>query len=113
MPRDRHRGGPDGNVLTSTILRDNRGGDPVTNMDVASLRIPVLVVHHEKDACKLCPVSETDALMKKLNASPKADLMIVSGGTSRGDPCEAFAYHGFNSVEGSVVDAISTWMLAR
>ncbi len=106
-------GGPDGIVLTSTILRDNKGGDPVTNMDLASLRIPVLVVHHEKDACKLCPVSETDTLMKKLNQSPKADLMIVSGGTSRGDPCEAFAYHGFNGVEGSVVDAISAWMLAR
>ncbi|MBY4867824.1 hypothetical protein K6W76_15130 [Burkholderia anthina] len=51
--------------------------------------------------------------MKKLDQSPKADLMIVSGGTSRGDPCEAFAYHGFNGVEGSVVDAISAWMLAR
>ncbi|WP_244108332.1 alpha/beta hydrolase [Burkholderia anthina] len=106
-------GGPDGIVLTSTILRDNRGGAPVTSMDLASLRIPVLVVHHEKDGCKFCPVSETDTLMKKLDQSPKADLMIVTGGTSRGDPCEAFSYHGFNGVESSVVDAISAWILAR
>ncbi|WP_244134932.1 alpha/beta hydrolase [Burkholderia sp. BCC0322] len=106
-------GGPDGIVLTSTILRDDRGGTAVTDMNLASLRIPVLVVHHENDGCKYCPVSETDALMKKLEASPKTDLMIVSGGTSRGDPCEAFAYHGFNGLESGVVDAIAAWMLAR
>ncbi|WP_258403756.1 alpha/beta hydrolase [Burkholderia cepacia] len=106
-------GGPDGIVLTSTILREDRGGTAVTDMNLASLRIPVLVVHHEKDGCKHCPVSDTDTLLKKLDASPKAERMIVSGGTTRGDPCEAFAYHGFNGLESGVVDAISAWMLAR
>lgn len=106
-------GGPDGIVLTSTILRDNRGSDPVTNMNLANLTIPVLVVHHKEDGCRFCPVSETDSLMNKLTRSPKANLMIVSGGTSQGDPCEAFAYHGFNGIESEVVNAISAWMLAR
>lgn len=106
-------GGPDGIVLTSTILRDDRGGDPVTNMNLADLKIPVLVVHHEKDGCRYCPVSETDSLMHKLTQSPRTNLMIVSGGTSQGDPCEAFGYHGFNGIEGDVVNAISAWMLAR
>ncbi|WP_246327015.1 alpha/beta hydrolase [Burkholderia guangdongensis] len=106
-------GGVDGIVLTSTILRDDRGGDPVTNMNLADIKIPVLVVHHEEDGCKYCPVSETDSLMRKLTQSPRANLMIVSGGMSQGDPCEAFGYHGFNGIEGAVVNAISAWMLAR
>ncbi len=106
-------GGPDGLVLTSTILREERGGTAVTDMNLAGLTIPVLIVHHQNDGCKHCPVSETDTLLKKLQQSPKAELMIVSGGTSRGDPCEAFAYHGFNGLESGVVDAISAWMLAR
>ncbi|RQZ20755.1 alpha/beta hydrolase [Burkholderia sp. Bp9031] len=106
-------GGPDGIVLTSTILREDRGRTAVPDMDLASIRIPVLVVHHEKDGCKYCPVSETDSLMKKLNQSAKTDLMVVTGGASRGDPCGAFGYHGFNGVESNVVDAVSAWMLAR
>ncbi|WP_395070040.1 alpha/beta hydrolase [Paraburkholderia silvatlantica] len=104
--------GPDGIVLTSTILRDNRGGDPVTGMNLSALRIPVLVVHNKDDACKLCPVSETDTLMQKLTQSPRTRLMLVSGGTSRGNPCEAFAYHGFNGIESEVVHGITAWMLA-
>ncbi|MCP3725019.1 alpha/beta hydrolase [Paraburkholderia sp. CNPSo 3272] len=105
--------GPDGIVLTSTILRDNRGGDPVTGMNLSALRIPVLVVHNKDDACKVCPAAETDTLMQKLTQSPKTKLILVSGGTSRGDPCGASAYHGFNGIESDVVHSITAWMLAR
>jgi hypothetical protein len=44
-------GGPDGVVLTSTILRDVKGGRSVADMNLSALRIPVLVVHHQDDAC--------------------------------------------------------------
>ena len=104
--------GPDGIVLTSTILRENRGGDPVTSMNLSALKIPVLVVHNKDDACKVCPVSETDTLMQQLTQSPRTKLMLVSGGTSRGDPCGASAYHGFNGIESEVVHGITAWMLA-
>ncbi|QGZ58651.1 alpha/beta hydrolase family protein [Paraburkholderia acidiphila] len=104
--------GPDGIVLTSTILRENRGGDPVTSMNLAALKIPVLVVHNKDDACKLCPVSDTDTLVQKLTQSPRTKLMLVSGGTSRGDPCGALAYHGYNGIESDVVHDITSWMLA-
>jgi hypothetical protein len=105
-------GGPDGIVLASTILRDRRGGAPVTGMNLSALKIPVLVVHNTDDACKLCPVSATHTLMQKLTQSPRARLMLVSGGTSRGNPCGAFAYHGFNGIDSDVVHAITAWMLA-
>jgi hypothetical protein len=105
-------GGPDGIVLTSTILREDRGGNPVTSMDLSALKIPVLVVHHKDDACKLCPVSDTDTLMQKLTQSPKTKLMLVSGGASRGDPCGAMAHHGYNGIESDVVHGITAWMLA-
>lgn len=100
-------------AVQARFVYDDRGGDPVTSMNLAALTIPVLVVHHQEDGCRYCPVSETDSLMKKLTQSPRANLMIVSGGTSQGDPCEAFGYHGFNGTEGDVVNAISAWMLAR
>lgn len=104
--------GPDGIVLSSTILTDNRGR-PVPAMPLEKIRVPVLVVHHEQDGCALCAFSNVPALMEKLGNSPRKELLSFKGGESRGDPCEAMAYHGFNGLEGEVVAQIAAWILAR
>ena len=105
------QGGPDGLVLTSSILLDPNGR-AVPKMPLEKLAIPVLVVHHESDGCKVCPYSEIPAMMEKLGKTPKAELISVSGGQSRGDPCEAMAYHGFNGLEADVVGRITRWVIA-
>ncbi|CAN7372700.1 alpha/beta hydrolase [Polaromonas sp. LjRoot131] len=105
------QGGPDGLVLTSTILVDPKGR-AVPQMPLEKLSIPVLVVHHENDGCKVCLFSDMPMLMEKLAKTPKAELIRVSGGQSRGDPCEAMAYHGFNGLEADVVAKISRWVIA-
>lgn len=105
------QGGPDGLVLTSSILLDPNGR-AVPRMPLEKLAIPVLVVHHESDGCKVCPFSEIPAMMDKLSKTPKAELISISGGQSRGDPCEAMAYHGFNGLEADVVGKISRWVIA-
>lgn len=105
------QGGPDGIVLTSTMLTDN-SGRAVPKMPVEKLTIPVLVVHHEQDGCKLCAFSDMPQLMNKLAKTPKAELLTFTGGQSRGDPCEAMAYHGYNGIEAEVVGKISRWMAA-
>ena len=48
--------GPDGLVLTSTILTDPKA-PPVTAMALERLSIPVLVAHHELDGCSHCAYS--------------------------------------------------------
>jgi hypothetical protein len=98
--------------LTSTILTDDKGR-PVTAMPLGKLRIPVLVVHHEQDGCKHCSFSDVPNLMEKLSSAPKKQLLSFKGGENRGDPCEAFAYHGFNGLEREVVAQITTWILAK
>ncbi|WP_051516793.1 alpha/beta hydrolase [Herbaspirillum sp. RV1423] len=109
---DRANGGPDGLVLTSTILRENKGGRAVPEMQLQRLRIPVLVVHHEQDGCKLCAFSDISRLMDALSAVPQKELISVRGGTSLGDPCEAMAYHGYNGIEQDVVTRIADWIVA-
>ena len=42
----------------------------------------------------------------------REQLIPIKGGESRGDPCEAFAYHGFNGLERQVVGRIADWILA-
>lgn len=104
--------GPDGIVLTSTILKDDKGRS-VPAMPLGKIRIPVLVVHHEQDGCELCSFALTPELMGKLGNAPKAQLLALKGGESKGDPCEAMAYHGFNGLEREVVAQTAAWILAK
>lgn len=104
-------GGPDGLVLTSTILDDPKGR-PVPAMDLGAIRVPVLVLHHAQDGCRLCAPDLLPGLMDKLGGVSRKALIMVSGGQSEGDPCEARAYHGYNGIEREVVDRIADWILA-
>jgi pimeloyl-ACP methyl ester carboxylesterase len=104
-------GGPDGIVLTSTILSDPRGR-PVPDMDVGTLAVPVLVVHHEQDACRVCLFRDMPRLMEKLSPVPRKELVTFRGGENQGDPCEALAYHGYNGIEASVVARIAARIAA-
>lgn len=102
-------GGPDGIVLSSSVLRDRRGR-PVTAMDMEKVAAPVLVVHHRQDGCRACSFDDVPALMKKLSATARKDLLAFDGGVSRGNPCGGRAYHGYNGIEREVVTKISEWM---
>jgi len=103
--------GPDGLILSSTILVDT--GRPVPDMDFRRLKIPVLVVHHEQDSCKATLYRDIPRLMQKLERLQRKELLTFKGGENRGDPCEAFAHHGFNGLERDVVAQMSRWILDK
>lgn len=104
--------GPDGIVLSSTILSDAKSR-PVPALPLDKIRVPVLVVHHEQDGCSLCSFAEVPVLMAKLTNAPRTQVLSFKGGQSKGDPCEAFAYHGFNGLEEQVVRQSAAWILAK
>jgi dienelactone hydrolase len=104
--------GPDGIVLTSTILTDTKEFS-VPSLQLDRVRVPVLVVHHVDDGCSHCPYADIPKLMKKLDSAPKSELIPIKGGVSQGDPCEAYAYHGFNGTESQVVERIGAWITAK
>ncbi len=105
----RAKGGPDGIVLTSTILKDP-DHRAVLDMALSDISVPVLVVHHKYDDCPLCPPALLGQLMNKLSASPRKQLVLVTGGVERGNPCMPYAHHGFNDVESKVVKKIALWI---
>ena len=109
-------GGPDGLVLTSTVLvrpRVSPGIRPVPHMPLERLKIPVLVAHHEQDGCGVCAYSDIPRLMEKLGAVPRNGLLSFRGGQNMGDPCESRAYHGFNGLDKDVVGKIAEWIVAK
>jgi hypothetical protein len=103
-------GGPDGIVLTSSMLTDVKGARAVPDMPLGKIIAPTLVVHHKWDGCAYCKFDELPRLMDKLTATPRKELLPFEGGESKGDPCEAMAYRGFNGIEQQVVTRIAEWV---
>lgn len=98
-----------GIVLTSSIT--NGRGASVTSVDLAKIRVPVLVVHHRDDACRVCNPRDAPAIVAALENAPAKKLMLLSGGGgASGPPCEPMHYHGYIGMEREAVDAITAWM---
>jgi hypothetical protein len=101
-----------GLVLTSSILVNSRSVT-VPQMPLNTFQGPVLVVHHELDACRVTLFSDLDKLKVALNPNAVHEVMVFQGGVTRGDPCEAMAYHGYNGIEPEVVRKISEWVVSH
>jgi pimeloyl-ACP methyl ester carboxylesterase len=99
-----------GVVLTSSFTNFKYNG-AVPRQALEQINVPVLVMHHEKDACALCRPYEVPLILKGLKNSPiKKQIMVDGGSGATGDPCEAEHYHGFIGMEKEAVDTISGWI---
>ncbi|HZM45517.1 MAG TPA: alpha/beta hydrolase [Burkholderiales bacterium] len=105
-------GGPDGIVLTSTTLTHDKIR-AVPDLPVQRIAVPALVVHHRQDGCPYCRFADVPRLMGGLTAAPAKELIAIDGGVSKGDPCEAFSYHGYNGKEQETVASIADWIKAN
>jgi hypothetical protein len=106
-------GGPDGVVLTSSMLTDKSGARPVPEMPLEKIHVPTLVVHHKLDGCEYCKYSGLPRLMDKLTSVTRKELLTLEGGINIGDPCDAMAYHGYNGIEQEVVKKIADWITRK
>jgi pimeloyl-ACP methyl ester carboxylesterase len=107
-------GGPDGIVLTSSVTESSRQSEEsVKTVRLQDITVPVLIVHHEHDGCRASPYAGAEALLERLRASPKRELIAFDGGdTPTSGPCDPFAPHGYLGIENKVVDAIAVWIKA-
>jgi hypothetical protein len=116
---DPKSGGPDGIVLTSslTVLAKGLCGRSIYFAALANIRVPVLSIGHEKDACPCSPgrAEVGRKMMAALKQSPRKEHKVWTGGDppiSR-EPCWARTPHGFLGVEKDVVGAIAEWIVPR
>lgn len=99
-----------GIVLTSSITRFDKTG-AVPRQPLERIRIPVLVMHHEQDACSICRPHEVPYIMKGLTQAPiKKQIMVKGGSGAHGDPCGALHWHGYIGMEQEAVHLISDWI---
>lgn len=65
-----------------------------------------LIVHHKNDLCRLTPYSAA----KNAAEDNNLQLITIDGGSSEGEYCGAYSYHGFTGVEKETVNQIKTWV---
>jgi hypothetical protein len=95
---------PDALVLTSGFLspESGSGGSNVMSILGSPASLPrTLVIHHSQDTCRYTLPAGVEPFVKW--SAGRARVSWVSGGRSEGDPCEAFAHHGFNGLDSQIV----------
>lgn len=99
-----------GMVLTSSVTSYSVKG-AVPTQDLEKIKVPVLVVHHQRDACKICTPHEAKNITDHMKNAPIKKTVLVDGGSGpSGNPCQAMHYHGFIGMEREVVDLIAVWI---
>ena len=108
--------GPDGIVLTSTVVETgNRGQDSVHDTDLERIKVPALVFHHKSDGCYVTLWSDAKDLAKKLTGAPKVETIGATGGDSgaSGKECKNGSHHGFKGMREEAVKQIADWIKAN
>jgi len=98
---------PDALVLMSGFLSPE-SGDSYNVMSIlgSPAALPhTLVIHHSADTCKHTLPAGVEPFVKW--SAGRARVSWVSGGVSQGHPCEAFSHHGFNGLDGQIVDMVA------
>ncbi len=99
-----------GLALTSSVTSNKRTG-AVPEQKLEAIRIPVLVLHHEKDACSVTFPRGVRWIIDGLRNAPVKKLIMMSGGAgASGDPCEPLHWHGFIGMEKEAVGLIADWI---
>ena len=99
-----------GLVLTSSVTY-TRAGVATPNLPLMDVRVPVLVMHHKRDACRDCDPREAHFITDRLTGVPVKKLLLVDGGGDPSGPaCEPMHYHGFIGMEAEAVKLIAEFV---
>jgi hypothetical protein len=105
--------GISGTVLTATMFRrspknSKEPGPGLSKFDFATIKAPLLFVHHVSDQCESTPYAEAARLADKFPL-----ITVFDGASPQSGPCEAFSPHGFLGKEPETVEQIVNWMVKK
>jgi len=105
-------GGPDGIVVSSSIVDNRSRLSSVWDADWRHVAVPILVVHHEEDGCPITSfagIKQFVAALKQSGSAPNVELLSYTGGSvASSGPCQAWSRHGYIGIERQVVNDIGS-----
>lgn len=100
-----------GIVLTSTITTQHFSANPIISLDIDKITMPILMVHHVRDACWMCVPEEAVTIFNKFTSSIIKKIIMITGGSDpTGDACLPLHWHGYINYEKETVKIISNWI---
>lgn len=78
----------------------------ISRFDPRKLKNRHLIVHHREDVCRVTPFGSAKDSAERYGT----DFIVMEGGISTGELCEAFSHHGYNGIERETIDAIKAWI---
>lgn len=97
-----------GVVLTSSVWN---GG--MRFVPLSQIAVPTLIIHNRDDHCGQSPVSGAAPALAQLTSAPAKDLVLVSGGNEKSNPCGALSTHGYLGIENQVVPPMIAWIKSQ
>jgi hypothetical protein len=102
-----------GVVLTSTMFRQagarsKEPGPGLSRFDFASIKIPLLFVHHGNDQCGVTPYGDAARLADKYPL-----ISVLGGKPPESGPCDPFSAHGYFGKESETIEQIVNWMFKK
>lgn len=108
---------PDAAVISSGTLMGSEGGGSASSLgDLSSINVPVMLLRHRLDSCRVSAPADADRFKALLTGAPKVDIVTLDGGSPRSssaDPCGASHYHGFYGIDDQAVAATVQWLRAN
>ena len=101
-----------GIILASGIYKNDSNKAKKFSMEKIigkKIKVDTLIVHHEKDVCRVTQYKYAKSFFKKLKA-PKKNLLNYTGGTKTGRECGPYHHHGFEGIELKVANDIAKWI---
>jgi pimeloyl-ACP methyl ester carboxylesterase len=96
-----------GMVLSSSVTNGNNTV-PVPSLDLPKVAIPVLVMHHQKDECRITRPDRAARIVERLKNAPVKKLVLLDGGSgAHGNACEPMHWHGYVGMEKEAVATIT------
>ena len=108
---------PDAAVISSGVLMGSDSGGSASSLgDMSRINVPVLLLRHRLDGCRVTPPADADRFKAMLTGAPKADIVTLEGGgpkSGSADVCGASHYHGFYGIDDQAVAATVQWLRAN
>lgn len=100
-----------GVVLSSSITSYKIAG-AVPRQALEKIRVPTLILHHEKDACWACKPHEAAQIASELKNAPLKKSIFATGGEgASGNTCAPLHHHGYVGMQEKAVDLIAAWII--
>lgn len=98
-------------VLTSSVVKENAKGRSITSLPLGRIKVPVLFVHNESDACHATLLKDVKPVIRAMKEQgARADLIVVDSRKATSGHCKGRSPHGFLGIEKQMVEKIVGWL---